>query len=71
MTPLRHNELTAEPLIHAAEAAHLLNVPQYWLSQPEERERRRIPHYRVGKLLRFRLSELMAWACACAGSPHA
>jgi len=40
------------------------NLPEYWLSHPKERRRRGIPHYRVGKLLRFKASELERWLCA-------
>jgi hypothetical protein len=62
--PSRTDAVGAEPLVHAGEAARRLEVPLYWLNQPRERKRRAIASYRVGKLLRFRLSELVAWAQA-------
>ena len=39
----------------------MFNLPTYWLSQAKERQKRRIPHYRVGKLVRFKPNELEAW----------
>ena len=50
-----------ELALDAQEAAHCLNVPVYLLTHPEERVRLGIPHYRVGKLVRFKLHELMVW----------
>ncbi len=52
--------MLGERLIDAREAALALNLPHYWLTHAKERRRLRLPHYRVGKLLRFKLSELMA-----------
>lgn len=56
------SRLLAEPLIAPRQAAYCLNLPLHWLNQPSQRERRRVPHYRVGKLVRFKLSELLAWS---------
>jgi len=36
-------------------------VPIYLLTHPKERQRLGLPHYRVGKMVRFKVSELMAW----------
>jgi hypothetical protein len=58
-TPLP--QVLGERLIDAREAAHALNLPLYWLTHAKERRRLRLPHYRVGKLLRFKLTELIAW----------
>ncbi|WP_460566116.1 helix-turn-helix domain-containing protein [Hydrogenophaga aquatica] len=58
-TPL--TQVLGERLIDAREAALALNLPLYWLTHAKERRRLRLPHYRVGKLLRFKLSELIAW----------
>ena len=58
-TPL--HQVLGERLIDAREAALALNLPLYWLTHAKERRRLRLPHYRVGKLLRFKLSELIAW----------
>lgn len=55
------NEVLRERLIDAREAAHCLNLQLYLLTHPKERDRLQIPHYRVGKLVRFKLHELMAW----------
>jgi hypothetical protein len=50
-----------ERLIDARQAAHCLNLQMYWLTHPKERQIRRIPHYRIGKLVRFSLQELTEW----------
>jgi hypothetical protein len=61
MTSRSHHHSLFERLVDAQEAAHCLNVPVYLLTHPEERARLGIPHYRVGKLVRFKLQELMGW----------
>jgi hypothetical protein len=61
-TPL--NQVLGESLIDVREAALMFNLPSYWLSQAKERKARRIPHYRVGKLVRFKPNELEAWIVA-------
>lgn len=58
-TPL--NQLLGERLVDAREASHCLNLPIHWLTHTKERERLKLPHYRVGKLLRFKLQELQDW----------
>ena len=55
------NQLLGEQLIDVRQAALMFNLPSYWLSQAKERKARRIPHYRVGKLVRFKPAELEAW----------
>jgi hypothetical protein len=51
----------AECLVDASEAAHCtLNLPMYLLTHPKERQRLGIPHYRVGKLVRFKLQDMEA-----------
>ena len=62
ITPL--NQVLGEQLIDARQAALMFNLPSYWLSQAKERQQRRIPHYRVGKLVRFKPNELEAWIVA-------
>ncbi|MFT0532417.1 helix-turn-helix domain-containing protein [Castellaniella hirudinis] len=59
--PFFVNQLLRERFIDAQEASHCLNLPLYWLTHVKERRARGIPHYRVGKLLRFKLQELEAW----------
>ncbi|MEW6464498.1 MAG: DNA-binding protein [Planctomycetota bacterium] len=55
------NTVLGERLIDSRQAALMFNLPTYWLSQAKERKQRRIPHYRVGKLVRFKPNELEAW----------
>ena len=61
-TPLY--QVLGEQLIDPRQAALMFNLPTYWLSQAKERQQRRIPHYRVGKLVRFKPNELEAWIVA-------
>ncbi|MEY3740440.1 MAG: hypothetical protein RLZZ192_1116 [Pseudomonadota bacterium] len=56
-----NNPILAERLIDVREAAYFLNLPMYLLTHPKERERIGVPHYRVGKMVRFKLNELMDW----------
>lgn len=58
------NQLLGEQLIDTRQAALMFNLPSYWLSQVKERKARGIPHYRVGKLVRFKPNELEAWIVA-------
>ena len=52
----------AEPMVGARQAARLLNLPLYYFTKPRCRISKRIPHYRVGKMVRFRMSDLIEWA---------
>ena len=61
MSDLNKAEILQERLVDAQEAAHCLNVPVYLLTHPANRKRLGVPHYRVGKLVRFKLRELMTW----------
>jgi hypothetical protein len=61
MNHISLNQVLGEALIDTRRAALMFNLPLYWLSQAKERQQRRIPHYRVGKLLRFKPGELQAW----------
>jgi hypothetical protein len=61
MNHMALNQVLGEALIDTRQAALMFNLPLYWLSQAKERQQRRIPHYRVGKLLRFKPGELQAW----------
>ena len=66
-TDMNHMPLNAvlgEQLIDSRQAALMFNLPTYWLSQAKERQQRRIPHYRVGKLVRFKPNELETWIIA-------
>jgi hypothetical protein len=53
--------MLGERLVDAREAALCLNLPTYWLTHAKERRRLGLPHYRVGKLVRFKLDELADW----------
>lgn len=55
------SHVLGEKLVDARSAAMSLNLPLHWLVQKQQRKRRGIPHYRVGKLVRFKIDELMVW----------
>ena len=55
------DRVLGENLVDARTAATHLNLPFHWLAQMQQRRQRGIPHYRVGKLVRFKLGELMTW----------
>ena len=71
MNPSSITDVLGEHLVDASEAAHCLNLPMYLLTHPKERQRLGIPHYRVGKLVRFKLQELEAWMLAQGGTSNA
>jgi predicted transcriptional regulator len=52
----------AEPMIDAKQAAAALRMPYYWFADQAMRTKYRIPHYLMGGLVRYRLSDLSAWA---------
>ena len=51
-----------EPMIDAKQAAAALRLPYYWFADHAMRSKYRIPHYLMGGLVRYRLSELSVWA---------
>jgi len=51
-----------EPMIDAKQAAAALRLPYYWFADHAMRSKYRIPHYLMCGLVRYRLSELSAWA---------
>ena len=51
-----------EPMVDAKQAAAALRLPYYWFADISMRAKYRIPHYLLGALVRYRLSELSAWA---------
>lgn len=61
MTTSSVEHVLGEKLVDARSAALCLNLPLHWLAQKKQRKHRGVPHYRVGKLVRFKLGELMAW----------
>lgn len=61
----RSNQVVASPdsnLVSAREVATATNIPIYLLTHPKLREALGLPCIRVGKLVRFNLDEVMAWA---------
>ncbi|MFP3890959.1 helix-turn-helix domain-containing protein [uncultured Ralstonia sp.] len=54
--------IAGEPMIDAKQAAAALRLPYYWFADHTMRAKHRIPHYLLGGLVRYRLSELEAWA---------
>ena len=62
----RHSQsplpIQLEQMIDAKQAAAALCLPYYWFSDQAMRSKFRIPHYLMGSLVRFRLSELTIWA---------
>jgi len=50
-----------EPMIDARQACFALRLPYYWFADPKMRAAKRIPHYQLSRLVRFRLSELEVW----------
>lgn len=53
---------TDEPMVDAKHAAAALGLPYYWFSDTSMRTKLHMPHYLLGGLVRYRMSELMAWA---------
>ena len=51
-----------EPMVDAKQAAAALSLPYYWFADHAMRGKYRIPHYLLGGLVRYRMSELSAWA---------
>ena len=51
----------AEPMVDARTAHQTLYIPLQWLNDKAQRRARGIPAYRIGHLLRVRLSELDRW----------
>lgn len=64
----RSNQVVASPdakLVSAREVATATSLPVYLLTHPRLREALGLPCVRVGKLVRFNLDEVMAWARRC------
>ncbi len=55
-----------EPMIDAKQAAAALRLPYYWFADHQMRSKYRIPHYLLGGLVRYRLSDLSVWAARSA-----
>lgn len=50
-----------EPFVDASAAAYTMNLPMYYLTNATKRAKLGIPHYHLGRMVRFKLSELSAW----------
>jgi len=62
-THTQSQEMIAEEdaMIDARQASFALRLPYYWFADPKMRTAKRIPHYLLSRLVRFRLSELEVW----------
>lgn len=60
--------VSLEPLVTVAEIARLLGVPRSFVY--ERTARGDIPCYRVGRLLRFRVSEVERWVADGGSAPR-
>jgi hypothetical protein len=56
-----HLPVVREPFVDAREAAFTMNLPMYYMTNARQRTKLRIPHYRIGRMVRFKLSELAQW----------
>ena len=54
-------KVVREPFVDAREAAYTMNLPMYYMTNARQRTKLRIPHYRIGRMVRFKLSELAEW----------
>lgn len=61
------HDASVEPMVDARQAAAQLNLPLYFLTHPAQRTALKVPHYRIGRLVRFKLSELDDWLMVHAG----
>jgi len=57
-----------EPMVGARHVARVLDLPLYYFTKPKSRQSKRIPYYRIGQMIRFRMSELTAWIQTRGGS---
>ena len=58
------------PLLDVAAAAALLGVPRSWVYARVESPECDLPHFRVGRYLKFRASELNAYLEQNRGGPR-
>ena len=56
------SSIIGESMIDAKQAATALRLPYYWFADHSMRAKHSIPHYLMGGLVRYRLSELEGWA---------
>ena len=60
-TPVTPELQPAEAFVDAREAAYTMNLPMYYLTNAAQRAKMDIPYYRIGRMIRFKLSELAEW----------
>ena len=48
-------------MIDARQASFALRLPYYWFADPQMCATKRIPHYLLSRMVRFRISELEVW----------
>ena len=53
--------VVSEPFVDAREAAYTMNLPMYYMTNARQRTKLRLPHYHIGRMVRFKLSELAQW----------
>ena len=58
------NSTSDESMVDAKHAAAALRLPYYWFADTTMRAKYRIPHYVLGGLVRYRMSELGLWAAS-------
>jgi hypothetical protein len=61
MTPDVLPAPVVEAMVDARAAHEALRIPLQWLNNKVQRRVRGVPNYRIGHLVRFRLSELEQW----------
>ena len=60
----------SEPLLDVTEASKVLGVPKSWVYARVESPDCDVPHFRVGRYLKFRASELNAYLEQNRGGPR-
>lgn len=56
-----HPPVARESFVDAREAAYTMNLPMYYMTNARQRTSLHIPYYRIGRMIRFKLSELAEW----------
>ena len=53
--------MTCDPLLSVAEAAKVLDVPKSWIYARVESPECDLPHFKLGRYIKFRESELLTY----------
>lgn len=59
----------AEAMVDATQASSAMCLPYYWFANAQVRNAKRIPHYLLGGLVRYRPSEVMEWVRRTSTAP--